>query len=167
MKQIAEEIKQEDERVAGLDEKLRDFMLSVPNIPHSSVPVGSGAEGNVEVRRWGAPPKFDFAPQAALGTGRSGGNSGFGARGENRRNEICALSRRRARASNALSRIFFSTCTRANTVTPKFCRPSSSTRHRSSPWPAPEIRRPTCFISKTPICGSPHRRSGIDESLSR
>jgi seryl-tRNA synthetase len=63
MKQIAEEIKQEDEKIAALDEKLRDFMFSVPNIPHSSVPVGSGAEGNVEVRRWGAPPKFDFAPK--------------------------------------------------------------------------------------------------------
>lgn len=63
MKQIADEIKQEDEKIAGLDEKLRDLMLSIPNIPHSSVPVGSGAEGNVEVRRWGAPPKFDFAPK--------------------------------------------------------------------------------------------------------
>ncbi len=63
MKQIADEIKQEDEKIVALDEKLRDFMLSVPNIPHSSVPVGTGAEGNVEVRRWGAPPKFDFAPK--------------------------------------------------------------------------------------------------------
>jgi len=63
MKQIADEIKSEDETIVQLDEKLRDFMLSVPNIPHSSVPVGSGTEGNVEVRRWGAPPKFDFAPK--------------------------------------------------------------------------------------------------------
>jgi len=63
MKQIADEIKSEDETIVQLDEKLRDFMLSVPNIPHSSVPVGSGTEGNLEVRRWGAPPKFDFAPK--------------------------------------------------------------------------------------------------------
>src|SRR5487761_688208 len=63
MKQIGEEIKLEVAKTAELDEKLRDFMLAVPNIPHSSVPVGSGAEGNVEVRRWGAPPKFDFAPK--------------------------------------------------------------------------------------------------------
>src|SRR5487761_1068519 len=63
MKQIGEEIKLEDAKTAELDEKLRGFMLAVPNIPHSSVPVGSGAEGNVEVRRWGAPPKFDFAPK--------------------------------------------------------------------------------------------------------
>jgi seryl-tRNA synthetase len=73
MKEIADEIKQEDETIAALDEKLRDFMLSVPNIPHSSVPVGSGAEGNVEVRRWGAPPKFDFAPKPHWELGEAAG----------------------------------------------------------------------------------------------
>ncbi|HEV2287872.1 MAG TPA: serine--tRNA ligase [Candidatus Acidoferrales bacterium] len=63
MKQIADEIKFEDNKVAELDDQLRDFMLSVPNVPHSSVPVGDGADGNIEVRRWGSPPKFDFAPK--------------------------------------------------------------------------------------------------------
>ena len=38
-------------------------MLTVPNRPHSSVPVGHEAAANVEVRRWGAPPKFDFTPR--------------------------------------------------------------------------------------------------------
>jgi seryl-tRNA synthetase len=63
MKKVSEEVKQSDERITQLDEKLGAFLLMVPNIPHSSVPVGKGAEGNVEVRRWGAPPKFDFPPQ--------------------------------------------------------------------------------------------------------
>jgi seryl-tRNA synthetase len=63
MKKVSEEVKQSDERITQLDEKLRAFLLLVPNIPHRSVPVGKGAEGNVEVRRWGAPPKFDFPPQ--------------------------------------------------------------------------------------------------------
>jgi len=63
MKEVSEEIKRADERVAELDEALRQFMLTVPNIPHSSVPVGKGAADNVEVRRWGAPPQFDFAPK--------------------------------------------------------------------------------------------------------
>ncbi|MGH9710793.1 MAG: serine--tRNA ligase, partial [Candidatus Acidiferrales bacterium] len=73
MKEIADKIKEEDVEVAQLDEKLRDFMLSVPNIPHSSVPVGRGAEGNVEVRRWGAPPKFDFAPKPHWELGEAAG----------------------------------------------------------------------------------------------
>ena len=63
MKQVSEEIKLADERIAELDAKLSDFMLTVPNRPHSSVPVGHDAAANVEVRRWGAPPKFDFKPR--------------------------------------------------------------------------------------------------------
>jgi seryl-tRNA synthetase len=71
MKDVSEEVKRNDERITELDERLAQFMLTVPNIPHSSVPVGKGAEDNVEVRRWGAPPKFDFAarPHWELGEG--------------------------------------------------------------------------------------------------
>ena len=63
MKQVSEEIKLADERIAELDAKLSDFMLNVPNLPHSSVPVGRDASANVEARRWGSPPKFDFKPR--------------------------------------------------------------------------------------------------------
>jgi seryl-tRNA synthetase len=63
MKQVSDEIKQSDERIVQLDERLREFMLTVPNLPHASVPVGHSAADNVEVRRWGAPPKFDFTPR--------------------------------------------------------------------------------------------------------
>jgi seryl-tRNA synthetase len=63
MKEVSGEISANDGRVAELDEKLRDFMMRVPNLPHASVPVGHGAEQNIEVRRWGTPPKFDFKPR--------------------------------------------------------------------------------------------------------
>jgi seryl-tRNA synthetase len=53
-----------DERVKELDEKVRGMLASVPNMPHESVPVGKGAEDNVEVRRWGTPTEFDFEPKA-------------------------------------------------------------------------------------------------------
>jgi seryl-tRNA synthetase len=57
--------------VANLEEELKCLLMVVPNIPHASVPVGKGAADNVEVRRWGAPPKFDFAakPHWELGEG--------------------------------------------------------------------------------------------------
>jgi seryl-tRNA synthetase len=45
------------------DARLRQILTSIPNVPHASVPVGNGAEGNVEVRRWGTPPKLDFTPK--------------------------------------------------------------------------------------------------------
>jgi seryl-tRNA synthetase len=63
MKQVSDEIKRGDERIAELETRLADFMLTVPNRPHSSVPVGNDSSANVEVRRWGAPPKFDFQPR--------------------------------------------------------------------------------------------------------
>src|SRR5271163_1566489 len=63
MKGISDEIKNLDVKVAELDERMRDFLLTIPNIPHASVPVGHSAADNVEVRRSGQPPKFDFAPR--------------------------------------------------------------------------------------------------------
>jgi seryl-tRNA synthetase len=63
MKRVSDEIKQADERISLLDAGLTEFMLTVPNRPHTSVPVGHDASANVEVRRWGAPPKFDFTPR--------------------------------------------------------------------------------------------------------
>jgi seryl-tRNA synthetase len=63
MKQTSQRIKEFDERITELDERLRQFLLTVPNLPHSSVPVGRDAADNVEVRRWGQSPKFDFTPR--------------------------------------------------------------------------------------------------------
>jgi len=63
MKRVSDEIKAADESVSLLDARLSDFMLNVPNRPHPSVPVGHDSSANIEVRRWGAPPKFDFQPR--------------------------------------------------------------------------------------------------------
>jgi seryl-tRNA synthetase len=73
MKQVSEQIKQSDERVAGLDATQRELLLNIPNIPHSSVPVGTGAAENVEVRRWGSPQKFDFTPKPHWEVGETAG----------------------------------------------------------------------------------------------
>ena len=73
MKQVSETIKAADERVAELDAKQREFMLTVPNLPHASVPVGASAAENQEVRRWGAAPKFDFTPRPHWEVGECAG----------------------------------------------------------------------------------------------
>lgn len=69
--QRKEEVRRLNEEIAGLDAALadvdaatRDLLLTIPNIPHESVPVGPDESGNVEVRRWGTPPEFDFEPKA-------------------------------------------------------------------------------------------------------
>ncbi len=62
MKKVGAEIEELDEKAEGLDERLRDLLKNIPNVPHSSVPVGRGPEDNQEIRRWGEPRKFDFDP---------------------------------------------------------------------------------------------------------
>ena len=73
MKQVSEVIKQTDESIDALDARQRELLLTIPNIPHSSVPFGTGAEGNQEVRRWGNPPKFDFEPKPHWEVGEKAG----------------------------------------------------------------------------------------------
>jgi seryl-tRNA synthetase len=73
MKQLSELIKESDERVAELDRTQRDLLLTIPNIPHSSVPLGASAADNVEIRRWGAPPKFAFQPKPHWEVGEGAG----------------------------------------------------------------------------------------------
>ncbi|HTT62184.1 MAG TPA: serine--tRNA ligase [Bryobacteraceae bacterium] len=46
------------------DESFREMLAGIPNVPHESVPVGSSEADNVEVRRVGEPPRFDFEPKA-------------------------------------------------------------------------------------------------------
>jgi seryl-tRNA synthetase len=62
-RQWREQIQQLEKVAAELETRLGEILGGIPNLPHESVPVGKTAEDNVEVRRWGAPPKFDFPPQ--------------------------------------------------------------------------------------------------------
>ena len=63
MKDLREQIQTREKVAADLDQRLQEILAGIPNIPHESVPVGHSAEENVEVRRWGTPPKFDFTPK--------------------------------------------------------------------------------------------------------
>src|SRR5437868_14396941 len=63
-KDLREKIQTLEKTAADLDARLRDILAGIPNLPHASVPVGKSADDNVEVRRWGTPPKFDFTPKA-------------------------------------------------------------------------------------------------------
>jgi seryl-tRNA synthetase len=62
MKTVSERIKALDEELKGVDTKVRDFLLNLPNIPHESVPVGRDESYNLEIRQWGKPEAFDFEP---------------------------------------------------------------------------------------------------------
>lgn len=50
------------EEAAAEDTRLRDLLMTIPNLPHDDVPVGKDEDDNVEIRRWGTPRSFDFKP---------------------------------------------------------------------------------------------------------
>lgn len=62
MKAIAEEIREKEEALRGIEAEIYEKMLWIPNLPHESTPDGLGPEGNVEVRQWGMElRKFDYS----------------------------------------------------------------------------------------------------------
>ncbi|MFB3887571.1 MAG: serine--tRNA ligase [Thermodesulfobacteriota bacterium] len=63
MKKVSQELKRLDEVVEEKEKALQDLLLVIPNLPHQSVPKGKDSSDNVEVRRWGEIPKFDFEPK--------------------------------------------------------------------------------------------------------
>ena len=63
------ELEQSAARLDQIQPEIQALLLAVPNLPHASVPVGSDEAGNVEVRRWGTQPSFDFAPKDHVDVG--------------------------------------------------------------------------------------------------
>lgn len=62
-KAMREQIQEFEKAAEEYDGRMTQMLVGIPNIPHTSVPVGNSAEANVEVRRWGTPAKFDFPPK--------------------------------------------------------------------------------------------------------
>lgn len=60
VEEVSETIRKGEEPLAEIEARFENFMLTVPNLPEASVPVGRSAAENREVRRWGDPPQFDF-----------------------------------------------------------------------------------------------------------
>jgi seryl-tRNA synthetase len=71
---LGDELKQLEAKLEGIQKELHDFLAEIPNLPHGSVPAGKSEEDNVEVRKWGTPPAFDFEVQdhVSLGEGLGG-----------------------------------------------------------------------------------------------
>jgi seryl-tRNA synthetase len=62
-KEMREQIQELEKAAEEYDARLNHVLIGIPNVPHPSVPVGKSLEENVEVRRWGTAPKFDFTPK--------------------------------------------------------------------------------------------------------
>src|SRR6202142_2525981 len=62
-KDLREQITESEKKAAEQEARLRELLTSIPNLPNDSVPVGTSADDNVEARRWGSPPQFEFKPK--------------------------------------------------------------------------------------------------------
>ena len=67
MKTLSEKISSLRAKISELEEKQRQILLSIPNVPHESVPIGKDDSENVEVRRWGEPRKDEVLPHWEIG----------------------------------------------------------------------------------------------------
>lgn len=74
---LGDDLKAEGERLSEIQSQLEDVLLNVPNLPHDSVPRGVGEQDNVEVRRWGDLPQFDFEPRDHVDLGSLRGHMDF------------------------------------------------------------------------------------------
>ena len=70
MKEISEKIKSLDAEVREVEDELNRMMLTIPNIPHDSVPDGDTDEDNIEIRKFGEPKNFAFEPKAHWDLGK-------------------------------------------------------------------------------------------------
>jgi len=63
MKELADNIRENDAKIREVEDKQSKLLLTIPNLPHESVPAGHDSDDNVEVRRYGSPRGFDFEPK--------------------------------------------------------------------------------------------------------
>lgn len=63
MREVGDQIKELDEELRVIEEELNALLLSIPNLPHETVPIGDTEDDNVEIRKWGELPQFDFEPK--------------------------------------------------------------------------------------------------------
>jgi len=63
MREVGDKIKVLDDQLREVEGELEHLMLSIPNIPHESVPIGETEDDNVEIRKWGEVREFGFEPK--------------------------------------------------------------------------------------------------------
>ena len=99
---INEEIASLEDRAGAVDAQVRELLMTIPNLPHESVPVGADETENVEVRRHGTPPVFDFEPKPHWDLGPELGLIDFERGVKLAKSRFVVLGREGARLNRAL-----------------------------------------------------------------
>ncbi|MGC9008815.1 MAG: serine--tRNA ligase, partial [Halothiobacillaceae bacterium] len=99
---LGERLEAAKARFGAIAEQLDTLMLQLPNIPHPSVPDGVDETGNVEIKRWGTPPSFAFAPRDHVALGEGLGSMDFAAAAKLTGSRFVVLRSELARLHRAL-----------------------------------------------------------------
>ncbi len=107
---IGDKLKNNEKQLKALQEELNYWLMSIPNIPHESVPIGKTEDDNIEIRQWGTIPEFSFLVKdhvelcSSLGSGwnRSGGLMDFEAAAKISGARFCVLKGQIAKLQRAL-----------------------------------------------------------------
>ncbi len=112
-----DEIARLETEAAEEDRRLNDLLLTIPNAPLASVPDGTGEHDNVELRRWGTPPAFGFAPKQHYELGEAMGAMDFDAAAKLSGARFMTLSGPLARLHRALAQFMLDTHVTHNGLT--------------------------------------------------
>jgi seryl-tRNA synthetase len=102
VRQLNDELQELDERLQSTEVAVRELLLRIPNIPDESVPIGDDESDNVEIRRVGEPPAFDFEPVAHWDLGPALGAIDFERGVKLAKSRFVVLGRDGARLNRAL-----------------------------------------------------------------
>ncbi|MGH7661945.1 MAG: serine--tRNA ligase [Vulcanimicrobiaceae bacterium] len=103
---LDQRIEQASGRAPEIEERLNELLADVPNLPDPSIPDGAGADNNIEVRRWGSHPAFDFAPKPHWEIGEALGVLDFERAAKLSGSRFTLLSGQGARLSRAIVNFF-------------------------------------------------------------
>ena len=109
---LGDQLKVAEEELAGLQARLNDILMGIPNIPHDSVPAGKGEQDNPEVRRWGEPAGFDFEARDHVDLGEQLGLLDFQAAAKIAGSRFCVMQGPLARLQRALTQFMLDMHTR-------------------------------------------------------
>ena len=114
---LGDEVKANETALSALQGRMEAFLRTIPNIPRAEVPAGRSADENVEVRRWGEPRKFDFAPKDHVDVGAGLGGLDFDTAAKLAGARFSVLRGGVARLHRALAQFMLDTHTREHGYT--------------------------------------------------
>ena len=114
---LGDEVKANETALAALQGRMEGFLRTIPNIPRAEVPAGKSADDNVEVRRWGEPRAFDFAPKDHVDVGAALGGLDFDTGAKLAGARFSVLKGGVARLHRALAQFMLDTHTREHGYT--------------------------------------------------